>query len=68
MSDESTDPSIARKVTRTVTPPYRGRSDPEMNVIGWTYFLGLLVLLVPLLPFLVILWAIGKLLDRTAGR
>lgn len=38
-----------------------------MDIVGWGTFLGLLILLVPLLPFMVILWALTKLLDRTAG-
>jgi len=37
-----------------------------MDVVGWGYFLGLLVLLVPLLPFLVIVWAVSNILR--AGR
>lgn len=59
-------PALPRRVVRSVTPPYRGRSDAEMNAIGWAYGLGLLILLVPLLPFLIIVWVISKLLDRVA--
>jgi len=67
MSDsESDDPAIPKKVLRTVTPPFRGHRDVETDVIGWTYFLGLLILLVPLLPYLVIIWVLTKVLDRTA--
>jgi hypothetical protein len=43
-----------KKVLRTVTPPYRSRPDTEMNTIGWLLFLGLLSVLVPLLPFILI--------------
>jgi hypothetical protein len=34
-----------------------------MDVFGWGMFLGLLVLLVPLLPFIIIVWAISKVTD-----
>jgi len=61
-------PSLPRKVIRTVTPAPRGHRDAEMNTIGWSMFLGLLILLVPLLPFLVIGFAVVKLLDALAGR
>jgi hypothetical protein len=56
------------KILRTVTPPYHGHPDSEMNTIGIAVFLGMLVLLVPLLPFLIIVWAISKLTDELAGR
>ena len=56
-----------KKVVRTVTPPYRGHGDPEMNTIGFGYLAILLVLLVPLLPFMVIAWVIGKVLDAVGG-
>jgi len=46
---------------RTVTQPYRSRSDEEMNIIGLLYGLGLLVVLLPLLPFIVLIWALSKL-------
>lgn len=52
MSDS--DESTPKAVLRTVTPPYRGRPDSEMSTIGFSIFLGLLVLLVPLLPFILI--------------
>lgn len=46
---------------RTVTKPYRSRTDEEMNIIGLLYGLGLLVVLIPLLPFIVLLWVLSKL-------
>ncbi|WP_121821155.1 DUF7535 family protein [Halostella salina] len=64
MSDSDDDPALPRKVLRTATPPYAGHEDREMNVIGWSVFLGMVVLLVPLLPFILILWVLTKLLDR----
>lgn len=39
-----------------------------MDVIGIGIFLGLLVLLVPLAPFIVIVWAISKLIEATRRR
>lgn len=48
----------------TVTPEYFGRPDREMDVIGWMIFLGLIVLLIPLLPFLLVVWAIDRLTNR----
>jgi hypothetical protein len=54
--------TTTQRVYRTVTPSYLGRHDAEMDVIGWSYFLGLLILLVPLLPFILILWVGNKLL------
>ena len=63
MSQNSDDPGMLTKVYRTVTPGYGGRDDVEMNTIGWAIFVGLLILLVPLLPFLVVLWVVSKLLD-----
>ena len=49
---------------RTVTPEYFGHPDVEMDVLGWSLFLGLAVLLVPLLPFIAIVWLISKLTER----
>ncbi|WP_276280178.1 DUF7535 family protein [Halorussus caseinilyticus] len=62
-SDEADDdaiPAPVKKVARTVTPPYRGRPDTEMTTIGIVYFLGLVVLLIPMLPFIAIVWVISK--------
>jgi len=66
MSDAE-DPPLPKKVLRTVTPGTRGHKDPEMDVIGWSMLIGMLVLLVPLLPFIVIVWLITKVLDRISG-
>lgn len=59
--EEGVVPAPAKKVMRTVTPPYRGRPDAEMTTIGIAYFLGLVILLVPLLPFIVLVWGISKI-------
>lgn len=61
---ESTEESTIVEAIRTVTPGYRSHEDTEMDVIGWSIFLGLVVLLIPLLPFLLIVWAISKVLER----
>ncbi|WP_254542882.1 DUF7535 family protein [Halomarina pelagica] len=53
---------------RTVTPEYFGRPDAEMSAIGWALFLGMVILLVPLLPFIAIVWAVSKLFERGAER
>lgn len=58
----------AERSYRTVTPAYFGRRDREMDVIGWAYFLGILVLLVPLLPFVVVLWLGEKVATVLRGR
>ncbi|MDX1744744.1 MAG: hypothetical protein R3324_02305 [Halobacteriales archaeon] len=50
-------------VLRTVTAPYRSRADGEMNAIGIIYGLGLLLVLIPLLPFIVLIWVLGKVAD-----
>lgn len=67
-ADDSALPEPAKKVMRTVTPPYRGRPDAEMTTIGIAYFLGLVILLIPFLPFIAIVWAISKVTGRVARR
>lgn len=61
-ASESDDPGVLTKAYRTVTPGYRSRPDTEMHTIGLAYMAILLVLLVPLLPFVLIIWAVTKLL------
>ena len=46
-----------------VTPSHLGRPDVEVNVIGWLIFSGLLVVILPVLPFLAVLGLAGKLQD-----
>lgn len=60
MSESETE---SERPLRTVTPEYFGRPDREMDVIGWMLFLTLVVVIVPLLPFIVIVWVISKLID-----
>ena len=63
LAPSNDDPGLVTRVYRTVTPAPRGHEDGEMNAIGWGILLGLLVLLVPLLPFVAIVWAVGKVID-----
>lgn len=65
MSTDDTDDdlSLPKEVLRTVTPGVKGKRDPDMDVIGWGILLGMLVLLVPLLPFIIIVVVFTKLLD-----
>ena len=56
------DGSTVKEAIRTVTPSFRGRPDREMNLIGFAYFLVLLVVLIPLFPFLIIVWVLTKVL------
>jgi hypothetical protein len=66
MSESEEADSTVLEVVRTVTPPYGDRPNVEMNTIGWGLFLGLVILLIPLLPFVVIIWAISRLLERSS--
>ncbi|MFC3477985.1 DUF7535 family protein [Halobacterium litoreum] len=61
-------PEPAKRVLRTVTPPYRSRPDAEMTTVGWMVFLGLLAVLVPLLPFVLVVWLISKVADFVSGQ
>ncbi|WP_238398267.1 DUF7535 family protein [Halorussus salinus] len=54
-------PEPVKEIVRTVTPSYRGRPDAEMTTIGIAYALGLVVVLIPLLPFIVIVWVVSKI-------
>jgi hypothetical protein len=51
-----------------VSPLYGSRPNAEVSGIGWSTFLGTLVLLVPLLPLVVIVRLVGTLVDVAAGR
>lgn len=62
------DPGALTKAYRSVSPRYTSRSNAEMDSIGWAMFLGVLVLLVPLLPLLVIVWALERGISAVAGR
>ena len=49
---------------RTVTAPYRSRSDSEMSLIGLLYGLGLVLVMLPLLPFIAVIWLFSKAFGR----
>ena len=67
-SGEGAVPEPVKKAMRTVTPPFHGRPDAEMTFIGLAYFLGLVILLVPLLPFIVVVWLLSKLTGAVAQK
>ncbi|KAB1197311.1 MULTISPECIES: hypothetical protein [Haloferax] len=52
--------SIPHKVYRTVTPRTGMRPDMEMDSIGWAMFLILVMLFIPLLPFIAIVYVVSK--------
>ena len=60
---EAKETGAIRGAVHTVTPPYHGRPDAEMTAFGLAYFLVLLVLLVPLLPFVLVYWMLSKAAD-----
>ena len=61
-------PGALTKAYRTVRPRYHGRPDVEMNTIGWAIFLGVLILLVPLVPLLLAYWVVGKVIGLLTPR
>ncbi|MXR20734.1 DUF7535 family protein [Halobacterium bonnevillei] len=50
----------------SVGPTPHVKSNPEMSGIGLAMAALLAVLLLPLLPFIVVIWGFGKLLGRGA--
>lgn len=46
---------------RSVTPLTGGSANQQMDVIGWLVFLGMAIVLLPLLPVFVAVWLISKL-------
>jgi hypothetical protein len=64
-SDES--PGTLKTVYRTVTPGVSEQENVEMDIFGWTIFLGVLFFLLPLLPFILLVWVITKVLDALVG-
>jgi hypothetical protein len=64
---ESTEGTVVQ-VYQTVTPPYRGRSNEEMNLVGYLLIGGLLILLIPLGPFLLAFWLLSKVWDAVGQR
>lgn len=68
MSDEEPSPGVLKRAYRTVTPGYESHSDSEMNSIGWVMLLLLVALFLPLLPFLLAVWAVTKLIEYGVSR
>lgn len=60
MSTAST-PSDSHPLVPSVTHRYLPHPDGEMNLIGWTLFGMLLLFLIPLLPFIALVWLAAKL-------
>ncbi|AFK18154.1 hypothetical protein E6P09_05160 [Haloferax mediterranei ATCC 33500] len=60
--------SLSQKAYRSVTPETSMHPNIEMDSIGWTMFLILVVLMLPLLPFLIIVYALSKGFDYFAGQ
>jgi hypothetical protein len=63
-TDDTPDRPLPERVYRTVTPPYRSRPDREMHTVGLLLFAGLIVLLLPLGPFLLVAWLFAKVAGR----
>jgi len=63
MSEEEEPDPLFPLPFRTVTPPSDTRPDPGMDAIGWGMLAGLLVILLPLLPFMIIVWVIAKVTE-----
>jgi len=51
-----------------VTAPYRSRADEEMTIIGLLYGAGLALIVLPLLPFIIALWAVSAILDAMTAK
>ena len=68
MSTETETPSLPARVIRTVTPGTRPHPNAGMDAFGWGILLGLLVLMVPLLPFVALVWLFSRLAERLDPR
>jgi hypothetical protein len=67
-ADDTDEGGALRETYRSLGTAYRARPDAEMNAVGWTLFLGLVALLLPLLPILVVVWLLSKLVDAVVRR
>ena len=65
---EEPTPDPLTRVYRTVSTTAGPRPDAEMDAVGWMLFVGLLFLLLPLLPVIVVIWLVSKLVEVLAGR
>lgn len=48
------DPGAVEKVLRTVVPGSKGHRDTSMDTIGWVILLGVVVVLLPLIPIVLV--------------
>lgn len=67
MSDED-QPGLLKRTYRTVTPSVGSHEDATMDSLGWTIFLFMVVIFIPLLPFLLVVWLVTKAFDALVGR
>ena len=49
-------------------PSMKGRRNLEMDVFGWALFIGILIILIPLLPALLLALALAKLFGFSGDR
>lgn len=56
-----------RSLVNMVTVPYRSQANDEMSLIGLLYGAGLVLVILPLLPFLLVLWALSAIRDATTA-
>jgi hypothetical protein len=49
---------------RTVTPLTGSSPNQQMDAIGWLIFIGMAIVLLPLLPVFVAVWLVSKLTGR----
>jgi hypothetical protein len=63
-SEDGDETTALPEALRTATPPYIGRPNTEMNLIGWVIFVGIGILLLPILPVLAVYWLVATLRDR----
>ncbi|MFB6206503.1 MAG: hypothetical protein ABEJ05_08280 [Haloglomus sp.] len=61
MSDADTEPP------RSITEDHGRTDSPQMTVIGLIVAAGAALVLLPLLPFLAVLWLVADDRDRTTG-
>jgi hypothetical protein len=68
MSETDERSGLLGETYRSVGPRFRARGDGEMNAIGWSIFLGMAILFVPLLPFIVVVWVLTRVIDLLSDR
>jgi hypothetical protein len=68
MSPTDTSDEQQQSLLRTGRPLDGFRPNAEMNAIGWTILLGLLIILLPLLPFIAIVYLFSRLFSRADPR